>query len=201
MPGPFGRFHGRVALVVFGRAGRHIEAPYLFAGRLVVGGDIAASADVGASLADDDLAVEGPRCAGDGLIAPLGQGLDRPQEFSRLGVEREQPAVQRGGEDLAIVVGGAPIDRKHREVQAMRRDLPGFRIVFPQQLAGGAIHRIDGRVAACEVEHAVDRDGSCLKRGFVGKVERPGKAQPRHVSDINLSQPAVIGLVGCACVT
>src|SRR3546814_13748338 len=51
-PGGGGALHRRIALVLF-RAARHREeAPELFAGDLIVGGDEAACAEVGAGIAD-----------------------------------------------------------------------------------------------------------------------------------------------------
>ena len=50
------------------RVARHGEpAPLLLAGRRVVGGDVAAHAVLGAAVADDHLALEDPRRAGDGV--------------------------------------------------------------------------------------------------------------------------------------
>ena len=107
------RFHRRIAAVLLRRARRGIEAPDLLAGGLIIGGDIAARAEIRPALADDHLAVEHARRAGDGLHRLVsGTVCDAPEQLAGLGVERDQPAVQRGGENPPVGIGHAAIDGK-----------------------------------------------------------------------------------------
>ncbi len=85
-------------------AGHGVEAPGQLAGLRVVGRDVAAHAELGAAVADDDLALDDARRAGDRVR--LASGRRSPPPTSALPVarvERDQPAVERADVDLALV--------------------------------------------------------------------------------------------------
>jgi len=142
----------------------------LLAGLLVIGSDIAALAEVGAGLADDDLAVEGARRPGDELMRGGWHGLSGPQQRAGLTVERKEPAVERGGKDPPVGISNTPV---RREIlgQHVGIVLPDFRIVLPQLLAGPGVYCIDGGMRAREIEHAPHRDRGSFQRRLSGQVE------------------------------
>src|SRR3546814_14772673 len=93
--------HRRIALVLF-RAARHREeAPELFAGDLIVGGDEAACAEVGAGIADDDLAGEHARRAGADIEHFRRNGPGYPLHRAAFCVGRDQATFQRPSETPA----------------------------------------------------------------------------------------------------
>ena len=83
--------HGRLEVLAFDgivRVARdRIEAPGLIPRFRVVGGDEAADAVFTAAVTDDDLAIDHPRRAGDGVGTILRGGLHGPIGLSRAGVE------------------------------------------------------------------------------------------------------------------
>src|SRR5690606_13318763 len=98
------------------------------------------------ALADDDLAVESARRAGDEQPAALLGGLDRPHFLAGPRIDRDQPSVGRSGIDLAVPPGDAadaPIGA-HLAAGAFG----GVRIVAPQLPAGRGVHGMDDAVAA-----------------------------------------------------
>ena len=77
------------------RIARHdVELPGLLAGLGVIGGDVAARAEVAAAVADDHLAVGDARRARDRQRLTRLQGLRGPHRLAGLGVQRDQAPVE-----------------------------------------------------------------------------------------------------------
>ncbi len=103
------------------RVARHHEpAPFLLARLRVVGGDEAAHAVFGAAVADDDLALEHARRAGDGVAALLAfERVFLPDLLAGGGVQRNQAAVEGGHVDLALVNGHAAVHHVAATLEAL----------------------------------------------------------------------------------
>src|SRR5690606_26922394 len=101
-PGLRGFFEdGRLEAV--GRiAGHGVEAPGHLAAAGVIGGDIAAHAELGAAVADQHLALHHARRAGDGVGLRLVDRDHLPDFLAGLRVERDEAAVDGADEDLAV---------------------------------------------------------------------------------------------------
>ena len=160
-------------------------------------GDKAARAEVRAGVADDHLAVHRARRAGADVEHALRDALRDPEFLAGLRIERDQAAIQRGDEDFALLVRDAAV-RAEREVHRHRIVLPRLRIVLPEQLARRCLDRVDGRIAAAEKDHAVDRQRRRFQRDFARQVQRPREAEAADGIGIDLVKAAETGLVRCA---
>ena len=187
-----GRLPRRLVMVDRRVAGDDIPAPRLLAGIEIVGGDIAAHRRViRAAEADHHLVAGNEGRAGDIAARRLVERLDAPQELAILRIDREQAAVARRGENLAVAISDAadaPAGT-HPGLRAGR--IRDARIILPQQLAGLRVERVDHAVAGGEIEHAVHR-----QRCGIG-VERvdvviPGEAEPADVCLGDLGQWAIM---------
>ena len=142
---------------IVGVARHRIEAPGLIARFRVVGGDEAADAVFTAAVTDDDLPIDHPRCAGDGVGAILRGGLHGPIRLSRAGVESHEATVEGTDVNAALPSGHAAV---HDVAAGVDAPLPRhLRVVFPEELAGAGIvgeHRGPG---ARGEHHAIDHDG------------------------------------------
>ena len=176
MPGLLGDLHS----LAFGRlvrvAGDGEEAPGLFAGFGIVGGDVAAHAELGAAVADHDLAIHDPWRARDGVAAFLVvAGVDRPDAFTCLGVDGFEAAVEHADVDLTLPHGDATVDRIAAGFTCA--GTVGLGVIFPDLLAGARIERIDDGEGAGGVHHAVHHD----RRGFHAPIDvqlvTPGQAE------------------------
>ena len=77
-----------------------VELPQLLAAIGIIGGDKAAHAEFGPAIADDHLAIDHARRAGDGVALGL---VDRdllPRDLAGLAVQRDQAPVERAEEQL-----------------------------------------------------------------------------------------------------
>ncbi len=185
LPGLGGHLHGLV-LEALGRVARHdVPAPQQLAGLGVVGGHVAADvAEVGTAVADDHLAVEDPRRAGDVAVV-VGLGGERlPQELAAAGVECEQPPVLHARDDLAVPEGEAA--DAPGVVHLRRQDL---RIVLPQDLATHRVHRVDHAETHGDVDHPVDLDRRA-RHVPLRQLEAPGEPEPRDVLAVDLIERA-----------
>ncbi|VWX53316.1 hypothetical protein NOVOSPHI9U_460007 [Novosphingobium sp. 9U] len=192
-PGLRCRLHGRVASVLL-RAARHcVEAPALLPGLLVISGDVAAFAVVGAAMTDQHQAIEGDRRAGDGAMVVLLHCRHAPAQRPCGGVERQQPPVERAREHQPVGIGAAAMDREHD--LDLLGIAPDFWIVRPAQLAAQRIGGVDLRVAAGEVQRPADRQRRRLQRDLARQFQRPGEAEARDVAGVHLLEPAVAALV------
>ena len=166
-----------VALVAPGRvAGDGEETPGLLSGRGVIRGDIAADAEFGAAVADDDLALDDARRPGDRVVAlVVDDGIDRPDLLAGPGVERFEAPVIDADIDPALPYGDAAV-RRIATAAALNAAID-LGVVFPQQLAVGRVERIDHAVGARRVEHAIDDDRGRLDDAIELILELPGEAE------------------------
>ncbi len=79
------------------------ESPRLLARLRVVGRHETADAELRAAAARDDLALDDPRGARDAVVVGLAGDLRAPHRAAVLRIERDQAAVERAHEDLAVV--------------------------------------------------------------------------------------------------
>ena len=77
-----------------------VEAPQLAAILDIVSCDITAHAEFCAAIADDDLAIDDARRAGDGIGHVLVDGNNFPIDLARLTVERDKPPIKRAKEKV-----------------------------------------------------------------------------------------------------
>jgi hypothetical protein len=112
----------------------------LIAGLGVIGSDIAARAIFGAAIADQDLAVEHARCAGDRVgVLLVDQRILFPRHLASRRIERDQAAVIDADVYLALPQRYAAVD--HVAAALVAPFLVDLGIVAPQPLAGA---RVDG---------------------------------------------------------
>ncbi len=167
-------------------AGHGVEAPQHLAGLRVVRGDVAAHAELGAAVADDDFALDDARRAGDGVCLRLIDGHHGPHFVAGRGVERDETAVERAEEQLAFVRSDAAIDGVAARLHAgFARH---FRIVLPQQLAARGVDRLHLAPRAGGIQHAVDDQ----RRGFLAamrvEVDEPREAELLDVAGVDLRE-------------
>ena len=189
---------GRLAhLLVFirlGRVARHgIKAPQQLAAARVIGRHIAAHTDLGAAVANDDLAVGHARRTGAGIGLGLIDGDHLPHGLAGLGVERDQAAVIGTDIDLAVISSHAAVDHIAATLDA--HGTGHLRIEMPQGFAAAGIEGIDLAPSGGHIEHAIDHQ----RRGFltaVGvEVGVPGQPQLRDIGGVDLRQRTVALLV------
>ncbi len=111
-PGPLLQDVVRDLPIRFGAGiARHgVEAPHLGAASRVIGRDEPAHAIVRTAIADDDLAVDHPRRAGNRVGFARNHRQTAPQELAGRGVQRDQSTVECADVHLTVIVSGAPID-------------------------------------------------------------------------------------------
>ena len=169
---------------------RHREpAPLLLARLGVVGGDVAAHAVLGAAVADDHVALEHARGAGDGVRArAVDDGVLLPRHRAGGRVQRDQPAVVGAHVDLALVEGDAAVDHVAAAL------VPGFLrhlgIVGPEALPGAGVHRVDHAPRRGHVHDAVHHQRRRLHAARGLEVVRPGEAQHLDVVRVDLAEAA-----------
>ena len=171
-------------------AGHRVEAPGHRAGLGVIGRDVPAHAEVGASVADDHLALHDSGRAADGVVLRLVDGERLPHLLARLRIERDQPAVEGADVDLARPDGDAAVDHVAASLGAVRSG--DLRIELPQELAGPGVEGEHVAPGARRVHHAVDHDrrGLHAARGSARDVVRPRETELAHVGRRDLRQRA-----------
>ena len=183
--------------VVIGVAGMGdgVDPPQLLAGLGVMAGDEAAAglgiAATGHAL--DHLAVDDEGAAGVApALVPVGSGVV-PHHLSGLGIERDDMGVRGGGDEIAL------IDRHVAAGKVLRAgDQPGREItlVFPDQVAGRRIERLDLVAEIEDVEHAVMDDRRRLG-GAACERPAPCDLEVFHVGLVDLLQRAVaVAVIG-----
>jgi hypothetical protein len=174
-----------------GVAGHRVEAPGLLAGLGVVGGDVAAHAELGAAIADQHLALDDARRPGDGVaLLAVEDGVHAPGDLAGLGIERDQTAIEAADVDLALPHRDAAVDGV---AAALTEVLAGnLGVEGPQSLAGARIERVDDAPGAGGVHHAVDDDG----RGLVAGVDPRQRRMPLLVVGAAVAHPVAGLLVG-----
>src|SRR5437660_6511677 len=137
VPGLRDHLDGLALEAVLRVAGHRVEAPGHRAGLGVIGRDVPAHAEVGASVADDHLALHDSGRAADGVVLRLVDGQRLPHLLARLRIERDQPAVEGADVDLARPDGDAAVDHVAASLGAVRSG--DLRIELPQELAGPGV--------------------------------------------------------------
>jgi len=94
-----------------GIARHRVEPPCELARFCVICAEVAAHIELGTCRADDHFVFEDAHGAGDGDVGRRVGGLYGPHLFAGIRIQRDQPAVDQAGEDLAIREGHAAIDR------------------------------------------------------------------------------------------
>ena len=173
-----------------------VDAPQLGAGLDVVAGDEAA-AGLGIAAAGhalDHLAVDDERAAGIApALGPVGGGVI-PHDLAGLGVERDDMGVRGGDDQLVVVDRHVALGQVVAALgEQLRRQVA---LVFPDQVAGGGIERLDLVGVVEDEQHAVMHDRRRLG-GAGGHRPRPGRLQVLDVVLVDLVEravaPAVIG--------
>ncbi len=168
-----------------------VEAPFERAGFQIVGRHIAAHgsvAHVGAAIADDhDSACNLRRArAGVGQLV-IGDGIGFPDLLARPGVQRMQTSVGRGNINLALPHRHAAVDQITAGVSA--DEVVGLRVIAPQFLAAGGIHRVHITPGSRGVHDSVDDDGGgFLTAHGIAQVVLPRKPQLLDVLRVDVRQ-------------
>ncbi len=180
---------GRRAVGLAFRIRRHEEAPRELARGRVVGGDEAAHAELGAAVADEHLAFDDARRAGD-RVRPLGvRRLRRPQFLAGGRIEGDEAAVERADEHLALVDRDAAVhDVAARVLAFLAVDL---RVVVPLDRARARIERVDVRPARARVEHAVHHQRRRFHAAVGLELRVPREPEGADVRPVDLLQRAV----------
>ena len=168
-------------------AGDHPELPLLLAGLRIEAGHEAAGAELGAAVADDHHALDHARRAGDRQPGGLGEGLGRPDFLAGLGVQRDQPPVQRADEHLVAPDRHAAVGRRAAGV-----DLPvaGLGHIAPHFLAAARVEGPHLGEVGRHIDHAVMHDRRGLQPLAVAEVVVPGQAQLADGRGVDLGQGA-----------
>ncbi len=171
-----------------------IGAPDLLARLHVIGGDMAAHAELAARDADEELVLDRQHGRGVGLALGRVAVLHGPFHLAALRVEGHDGRIGLMQEDHAIGIGHAAVDR----VAAHHADDVGvlLRLVAPQDLAViGQIERIDvvreGRV---DIHDAVHDEGRALVAPQHAGREGPGDLKLAHVLAGDLVQLGIAGV-------
>ncbi len=195
LAGPGLRRHlHRGVLEAVGRvAGHDPEAPGLLAALGVVGGDIAAvGAELAAGIADDDLAVEDARRAGDGQLVVRRDCLRAPDLAAALCIDGEQPAV--GGADVDLALPVADAARPPGDAQLAAGVLRDLGVVAPQQSAARGLHGVHDALPDGEVDDAVDRERYRRTIRDARQVQRPRQPESRHIGGADPGERARVAL-------
>ncbi len=193
-----GALHQRVLEAVLRIAGHCVETPEHLAGDRVIRGYVTAHAHLAAAVADDDLALDDARCAGDRVTLLRVGRLHRPQRLAAPHVESDQPAVERADEDAATPGRDAAI---HDVATGIDRLVAGdLRIEAPLLFAGARIEREHFAPCRSDIHRAVD-DQRCSFLAALGvEIEIPRELQVLHVALVDRRQRAEALLVVSAAV-
>ena len=174
----------------FGVTGYGVEAPCFLPSLGIIGRDIPTHTELGATVADQHLALDDAWRAGDRVaLAAIKDGIDTPHRLAGGGVQGDQPTVEAADVDLAIPHRHAPIDRAAAALtEVLRRHL---RVVFPQHGASGGIQGVDHAEGAGGVHHAVDHDRRGLDTEIQFQLGGPGQAELADVAGVDLIQRAI----------
>ena len=181
-----------------GRIARHgPKAPQRLAGFRIVRREEATRIELSATLTDVHNAIADARCAGDGIGHGTIGHLHVPRLLSGFGVDRNQAAIQRAPDDLAVPIGHAPVGDV--AAQGDTRDLTRHvRVELPQQLSGSGVERVDLAPRCGHVQTTVDDKRRALVAAALGQGRGPRQAQLVHVTRVDLRQRAEALLAGIA---
>ncbi len=118
---------------------------------------------------------------------------DRPDFLAAIGVERDQPPVDRADEHLALPHRDPAVDRVAAGMRAFGADV--LRVVFPQQLAGIGLDRDHLRPGGREIHHPVDHDRGRFLPAVGVERDREGEAELADIAVVDVGQRAEALLV------
>ena len=175
-----------------------MNAPFLRAGLHVVPGDEAAARRgvAAAGHALDERVIDDERAARVApALGPIGDGMI-PHHLPGLGIERDDVGVR--GRDVQIV----SIDRHVAlgQLIGILREQLGRKValVFPDQVAGGAVERLDLVAVVIEEQHAIVDDRRRLGGTRVHRP-RPRRLEVLDVVLVDLIERAVaVAVIGAA---
>ena len=195
VPGLGGHLHGLVLEALLGVAGHGVETPDQLSRVGVVRRDVAARVVLGAGIADQNLAVDDARCAGDGIVLGRVRGLDLPDDLAGLGVERDEAAVEHADIDLAFPRSDAAVD--HIAAGASGDAAIDLGVVFPKLLAGLGVERDHVAPRRAGVHDAIDDERRRLEAARRARLDVvvPSEAELADVAGVDLRQRAVALLV------
>jgi hypothetical protein len=121
-----------------------------------------------------------------GLV--LVDGDDVPQLLAGRGVERDEPPVDRPGEDLAFPHRDPAVDHVAAGMRALGADRLG--VVAPQDFAGRGVDRHHLRPRGGDVHHPVDHHRGRLLPAVGIEVDGPGEAELADVPVVDVGQRA-----------
>ena len=166
--------------------GHRIKTPSFLACFGVKGGQIAAHNIFGTRRPDQHLALHDARRARDGHGRSLGNGQLIPQDFASIGIEGDEPPVERGDIDTPFIHGDAAIDGVTAHIDQFGTG--HLRVIFPHFLARRGIIGLHHRPSGRDIHDAIDDNrGGFLPTGGV-HIGRPSQAQLADILIAHLRQ-------------
>ncbi len=153
--------HGFVFEPVGGISGHGIETPDALAGLGLVGVEVAANPVLRSAIADEHLAADHPRRAGDRVGLAGVDGHDTPDRGAIHRIECDQTTVQGADENFVPPGGNTPVH--HVAAKLARHRARDLGVIAPERLPAGAVHRVDDAPGSGEVQHTVDGQGRCFE--------------------------------------
>ena len=175
---------GVVAGLAF--AGNGIGPPQLLAVLGIIGGDIAAHAELAAGAADDDLAVDDQRHQGHVLALLVVLHLGVPHHLAGLGVKRDDMVV--GGGEIELVLPEADAAAGRMQLEQIVGKLP---LVAPIFVAGLGVQRDHLAHRRRHEHHAVVDDRRRLVTFDHAGREGPDRGEVLHIRGVDLVERAV----------
>ena len=188
-PGLGGAFQGGGFEAFRGIAGDGVSPPGQLAGRGVVGRHIAARAEIGAGVADDDLAFHDARSTGDRIAERRLDGRGRPGLLARGTVDGDEPSVEGPDEDAIVPQRDPAVHEPAADLARMRTR--NFGIEGPEALARRGVEGVEDAPGRTHVHHAVRHEGRRLDPVLALEIEAPGEAEILHVRFVDLAERAV----------
>ena len=182
---------GAVRFLVRVRDG--VEAPVQITRFGVIGRKIAANSKLCAAIADQHIAFDDARGAGDRVWLGLVDGDLAPFDLARFSVERLKAAINHTEIDLAIIDSDAAVHDIATRFHADR--FVDFWIVDPELVACDRVEGVDHRPGGGEVHDAVDDNRCRLDAAPCLKAIGPGGGKLTDVFFGDAGQPGVALLV------
>ena len=163
------------------------EAPHLFAGGLIKGGEEAAHAFVATGRAGDhEVADHERRARGVVVLTPV-RHLRFPQQRTRRAVERDDVRMIGHHEHAIARDGDASVDTAGRVAD---EPLGSWTRIVPDPASRSGVDRVT-LICARDVHHAVHDDRCHLQRRGIRKAEGPLRYQPPNIALVDLRQLTV----------